>query len=86
MNIFKAIKAYFDLRRVRRCSRPSRRELIKTIEFLWQIIDNIDTAGDVAKSNDKAFRDIVEKQQKKRWQCGITTDGYKLDLSGIKRA
>lgn len=34
---------------------------------LWKIIDNIDTFGDMAKSNDKAFRSLTEKEQRKRW-------------------
>ena len=54
------------------------------IEYLWQIIDDIDTASDMAKSNDVAYRNIVEKLQKKRWNTGITTDGYKLDLTKMK--
>lgn len=35
---------------------------------LWRIIDNIDTFGDMAKSNDKAFRSLTEKEQRKRWE------------------
>jgi len=54
------------------------------IEYLWQIIDNIDTVSDMAKSNDVAYRNMVEKLQKKRWNTGITTDGYKLDLTKMK--
>lgn len=34
---------------------------------LWRIIDNIDTFGDMAKSDDKAFRAMTEREQKKRW-------------------
>ena len=54
------------------------------IEYLWQIIDDIDTASDIAKSNDVAYRNMVEKLQKKRWNIGITTDGYELDLTKMK--
>jgi hypothetical protein len=35
---------------------------------LWRILDNIDTAGDVAKDDDEAYRALVEKCQKKRWE------------------
>ncbi len=56
----------------------------KIIEYLWQIIDDIDTTSDIAKSNDVAYRDMVEKLQKKRWDTGITTDGYKLDFTKMK--
>ena len=51
------------------------------IEYLWQIIDDIDTASDMAKSNNIAYRNMVEQLQKKRWNTGITTDGYNLDLT-----
>src|SRR5690554_5484374 len=37
------------------------------IFHLWRIIDNIDTFGDMAKSDDKAFRAMTEREQKKRW-------------------
>ena len=48
------------------------------IKSLWKIIDDIDTYGDMAKSNDAMFRSLVENKQKERWELPITTDGYKL--------
>jgi len=54
--------------------------LRRLVEYLFQIIDDIDTAGDIAKSDDKAFRRLVEQYQKKRWETGIDCDGYTLDL------
>lgn len=54
---------------------------ITVIKFLWDIIDDIDTCSDMAKHDDKSYRQMVEKLQKKRWETGITTDGYKLDLT-----
>jgi len=54
------------------------------IEYLWQIIDDIDTVSDIAKENDVVYRNMVEKLQKKRWNTGITTDGYKLDFTKMK--
>lgn len=50
------------------------------IEQLWNIIDDIDTYGDMAKSDDKLFRSLVENRQKDRWKTGITTDGYELNI------
>ena len=50
------------------------------VENLWSIIDDIDTYGDMAKSDDKLFRSLVEQRQRERWKTGITTDGYKLDI------
>jgi len=67
-----------------RRSRHDEKKLLNVIEYLWQIIDDIDTASDMAKSNDKTYRKIVERKQKLRWKTGINTDGYTLDLSGIK--
>ena len=48
------------------------------VDKLWQILDDIDTYGDMAKSDDGLFRSLVEKKQKKRWELPITTDGYRL--------
>lgn len=47
------------------------------IEFLWSIIDDIDTASDMAKGNGDFYRARVEQLQGKRHQR-ITSDGYKL--------
>ena len=54
--------------------------LFGLIKSLWQIIDDIDTYGDTAKSNDALFRSLVEKKQKERWKLTITTDGYEIML------
>ena len=54
------------------------------IEFLWNLLDDIDTAGDIAKSDDKLFRGLAEKAQSKRWDIGITSDGYDIDLSMLE--
>ena len=59
-------------------------DLESVIKYLWMLLDNIDTAGDMAKSDDKLYRHIVERTQKKRWETGIVTDGYILDLSKLK--
>lgn len=56
----------------------------EVIVFLWQIIDNIDTIGDLAKDDNKLYRNLVEKEQLKRWKLPIKTDGYELDLSKIQ--
>jgi len=45
----------------------------EAILYLWQIIDDIDTVSDMAKSNDTAYRNMIEKLQAKRWKTGITT-------------
>lgn len=37
-----------------------RNQAIETIKALYQLLDNVDTAGDVAKSDDKAYRSIAQ--------------------------
>lgn len=58
------------------------------IEQLWAIIDDIDTYGDMAKSDDKMFRRLVEARQKTRWNLGITSDGQGIqyDINNIPPA
>ena len=53
------------------------------IKYLFRLLDDIDTADDMAKSNDVAYRTMVRKIQDLRWETGITTDGYTLDLSKV---
>jgi len=49
------------------------------VKILWGIIDDIDTYGDIAKSDDKFYRSLVEKKQRDRFEStGIGSDGYKL--------
>ena len=55
-------------------------ELITIIQQLWDIIDDIDTYGDMAKADDKLYRSLVERRQKDRWKTGITTDGQTLNI------
>jgi outer membrane murein-binding lipoprotein Lpp len=47
--------------------------------FLWDLLDEIDTAGDMAKGDDKLYRAIVERTQRRRFEVG-STDGYSLNL------
>lgn len=50
------------------------------IEQLWGLLDDIDTAGDMFKSDDAAYRQYVEAKQRCRFGTGITTDGYTLNI------
>jgi hypothetical protein len=53
-------------------------ELLRNlVEKLWDIIDDIDTASDMAKADDKWYRLRVESLQSKRFNY-VTSDGYKL--------
>lgn len=57
--------------------------LVEIIENLWNIIDDVDTYGDMAKADDKLYRSLVERRQKDRWKTGITTDGYTLTIPDV---
>ena len=35
---------------------------------LWMLLDDIDTADDIAKADDKLYRSICQRHQKKRWE------------------
>lgn len=45
--------------------------------FLFDLLDEIDTANDRAKGNDAAFRQIVNLLHPRRFQVA-STDGYNL--------
>ncbi len=46
-----------------------------TAQFLWGLLDDIDTASDAAKADDNAYRQVVERIQRRRFEVG-STDGY----------
>lgn len=56
-------------------------ELLRTIvEGLWDLLDDIDTASDIAKEDNSWYRDRVEVIQRKRF-IYATSDGYELFIS-----
>jgi len=60
------------------------KQALEALEKLWNIIDDIDTYGDMAKSDDKLYRSLVERRQRQRFeQTGISTDGYELNGGAI---
>jgi hypothetical protein len=55
------------------------------IECLWDIIDDIDTASDIAKNDNKLYRSLVDQYQKKRWKTPVILDKEgNINLSQIK--
>ena len=57
---------------------------LEALEKLWNIIDDIDTYGDMAKDDEKLYRTLVERRQRTRFEeTGITTDGYELSGGAI---
>ena len=60
------------------------RQALEALDKLWQIIDDIDTYGDMAKADDKLYRSLVERKQRTRFEeTGISTDGYTLNGGAI---
>lgn len=53
------------------------------IKFLWNIIDDIDTYSDLAKANDRMYRNLVTSAQKKRWELPIIISDNEIDLSKL---
>lgn len=46
-------------------------------EFLFQLLDDIDTTADMAKSDREAYFQQVERIHKRRFEAA-TTDGYSI--------
>ena len=53
------------------------KHLRAAIDFLWNLLDDIDTASDIAKADDKLYRAIVEAIQCRRHEL-VTSDGCSL--------
>lgn len=52
------------------------------VDALWGILDDIDTTSDMVKTDDQAFRKRVEELQRRRWDTGVVTDGYRIFTQG----
>lgn len=48
---------------------------IAAADFLFQLLDDIDTLGDIAKNNFEGYRWAVERVQRRRFEVA-DTDGY----------
>lgn len=46
---------------------------------LWDLLDNIDTHDDLAKENEKLYRNLVRKEHYKRFSYG-KSDGYDVEF------
>lgn len=52
-------------------------DIRETAVFLWSLLDDIDTVSDAVKSDDKHYRLLVERIQRRRFEVG-STDGYTI--------
>jgi hypothetical protein len=46
-------------------------------QFLWDLLDDIDTLDDACRADDSAFRAAVRKLQKRRFEIS-SSDGYSV--------
>lgn len=58
-------------------------ELFDVAKYLYRLLDDIDTTGDVAKSNDKLYRKLVEQIHRKKHKVA-TTDGYNIVFNRLE--
>ena len=52
----------------------------KVAQHLYSLLDDIDTAGDIAKSDDALYRSIVDRTQSKKDVFVVSCDGYTVHL------
>ena len=50
-----------------------RNHLRETALFLWKLLDDIDTASDMAKNDNVGYRAFVEKTQSRRFEVGTVS-------------
>ena len=56
--------------------------LQRVVIHLYDILDDIDTADDMAKSDDNSYRKIVQRLQAMKNDSGVNSlDGYNLFIS-----
>ena len=51
--------------------------------YLFYLLDDIDTASDIAKGNDKLYREYVDSLCRKRFEVA-DTDGYSVSFKKRK--
>lgn len=61
-------------------------ELHTVAQYLYKLLDDIDTAADMSKSNDKMYREIVERTQAKKAAVVSGCDGYTVTLRPLGSA
>lgn len=50
---------------------------------LWMLLDDIDTASDIAKSDDKLYRSLCDGIQKKRWEI-LSGEEFDIALAAVR--
>ena len=52
-------------------------------QYLYQLLDDIDTVSDMVKGDDKAYRELVEKIQSRRFEIVDKCDGYSVSFKPL---
>ena len=60
-------------------------ELHDVAQYLYGLLDDIDTAGDIAKADNWIYRKIVERIQAKKRVVVASCDGYTVKLKPLAR-
>ncbi len=55
-------------------------ELLAVAKFLYGLLDDIDTVGDMVKADDVAYRKAVEEIQKKKSNVVGYNDGFRIEF------
>jgi len=79
------ITTYYELKFIHKFaeairSRPLSEALMKEMDIsveLFEILDNIDTASDIAKGDDALYRSLVSQEHKKRFKYANHDGSYK---------
>lgn len=61
-------------------------EMHAVAQYLYQLLDDIDTAGDIAKGDDMLFRSLVERIQTKKGAVVEECDGYTVTFRPMSNA
>jgi hypothetical protein len=59
--------------------------MTETAEFLFKLLDDIDTVSDIVKGDDAAYREAVERIQRRRFEVA-STDGYSVTFAAAPPA
>ena len=60
--------------------------LQQAVIHLYDLLDKIDTADDIAKTNDQLYREIVQRTQRKKNESGVhSPDGYSLVIDANRQ-
>lgn len=73
-----------NLRRAALRRQPTTIDYESIANFLWALLDDIDTASDMFKADYEGLAKYVYSKQQRRWETGVTSDGQSLDWTKAK--